>query len=115
MNQEPITSLKGIGEKTGALFKRLGIETVEELLHAYPRAYDAYEPAIPVGQVQEGKLCTVCGQLLRTATVRRFQNMQVIVTVVKDLTGSLQLTWFNMPYLRSSLQMGGCCFLGERR
>ena len=106
MNQEPITSLKGIGEKTGALFKRLGIETVEELLHAYPRAYDAYEPAIPVGQVQEGKLCTVCGQLLRTATVRRFQNMQVIVTVVKDLTGSLQLTWFNMPYLRSSLQMG---------
>ncbi len=106
MNQEPITSLKGIGEKTGALFKRLGIETVEDLLHDYPRAYDVYEPAIPVGQVQEGRICTVCGQLLRTATVRRFQNVQVIVTVVKDLTGSLSLTWFNMPYLRSALQMG---------
>lgn len=24
MNQEPITSLKGIGEKTGALFQKLG-------------------------------------------------------------------------------------------
>ena len=106
MNQEPITSLKGIGEKTGALFKRLGIETVEDLLHDYPRAYDVYEPAIPVGQVQEGRICTVCGQLLRTATVRRFQNVQVIVTVVKDLTGSLSLPWFNMPYLRSALQMG---------
>ena len=106
MNQEPITSLKGIGEKKGALFKRLGIETVEDLLHDYPRAYDVYEPAIPVGQVQEGRICTVCGQLLRTATVRRFQNVQVIVTVVKDLTGSLSLTWFNMPYLRSALQMG---------
>ena len=106
MNQEPITRLKGIGEKTGALFKRLGIETVEDLLHDYPRAYDVYEPAIPVGQVQEGRICTVCGQLLRTATVRRFQNVQVIVTVVKDLTGSLSLTWFNMPYLRSALQMG---------
>ena len=106
MNQEPITSLKGIGEKTGALFKRLGIETVEDLLHDYSRAYDVYEPAIPVGQVQEGRICTVCGQLLRTATVRRFQNVQVIVTVVKDLTGSLSLTWFNMPYLRSALQMG---------
>lgn len=106
MNQEPITSLKGIGEKTGALFKRLGIETVEDLLHDYPRAYDVYEPAIPVGQVQEGRICTVCGQLLRTATVRQFQNVQVIVTVVKDLTGSLSLTWFNMPYLRSVLQMG---------
>ena len=33
MNQEPITSLKGIGEKTGALFQKLGIETVGDLLH----------------------------------------------------------------------------------
>ncbi len=106
MNQEPITSLKGIGEKTGALFKRLGVETVEDLLHDYPRAYDAYGPPVPVGQVQEGKVCTVCGQLLKTATVRRYQNMQVIVTIVKDLTGSLQLTWFNMPYLKNTLQMG---------
>ena len=32
--------------------------------------------------------------------------MQVIVTVVRDLTGTLQLTWFNMPYLRTALQMG---------
>lgn len=106
MNQEPITSLKGIGEKTGALFKRLGVETVEDLLHDYPRAYDTYGPPVPVGQVQEGKVCTVCGQLLKTATVRRYQNMQVIVTIVKDLTGSLQLTWFNMPYLKNTLQMG---------
>ena len=106
MNQEPVTSLKGIGEKTGALFRRLGVETVEDLLHDYPRAYDAYEPPVAIGQVKEGGMCTVCGQLLKTATVRRFQNMQVIVTVVRDLTGTLQLTWFNMPYLRTALQTG---------
>lgn len=106
MNQEPVTSLKGIGEKTGALFRRLGVETVEDLLHDYPRAYDTYEPPVAIGQVKEGGMCSVCGQLLKTATVRRFQNMQVIVTVVRDLTGTLQLTWFNMPYLRTALQMG---------
>ena len=106
MNQEPVTSLKGIGEKTGALFRRLGVETVEDLLHDYPRAYDAYEPPVAIGQVKEGGMCSVCGQLLKTATVRRFQNMQVIVTVVRDLTGTLQLTWFNMPYLRTALQTG---------
>ena len=43
MNQEPVTSLKGIGEKTAGLFARLGVCTVEDLLHDYPRAYDAYE------------------------------------------------------------------------
>ena len=106
MNQESVTSLKGIGEKTAALFKRLGVETVKDLLHNYPRAYDAYNPPVPMGQVEEGKIFTVCGQLLKTATVRRSNNIQVIITVVKDLTGSLQLTWFNMPYLRGTLQMG---------
>ena len=78
MNQEPVTSLKGIGEKTGALFRRLGVETIEDLLHDYPRAYEAYEPALPIGQAEEGKLCTVSGQLLKTADVRRFQNMRLM-------------------------------------
>lgn len=106
MNQESITVLKGIGDKTAALFKKLGVETVEELLHNYPRAYDAFEEPVPVGQVREGQIQTVSGQLLKTASVRRFKNMQIIVTTVKDLTGSLQLTWYNMPYLRTVLQMG---------
>lgn len=106
MNQEPITNLKGIGEKSGSLFKKLGVETVEELLHYYPRAYDAYEAPVPVGQVREGSIAAVSGQLLKTASVRRFKNIQVIVTTVKDMTGGLTLTWFNMPYLRTTLQMG---------
>lgn len=87
MNQEPITSLKGIGEKTDSLFKKLGVETVEDLLHYYPRAYDAYEEPVPIGDVREGGIAAVSGQLLKTASVRRFKNMQVIVTTVKDMTG----------------------------
>lgn len=106
MNQEPITSLKGIGEKSGTLFRKLGVETVEDLLHDYPRAYDAYEPPIPVAQVREGGIVAVSGQLLKTAGMRRFKNMQIIVTTVRDMTGGLTLTWFNMPYLRATLQMG---------
>lgn len=106
MNHQPITSLKGIGEKTAALFARLGVETVEELLHDYPRAYDAYEEPEPIGQVKEETITAVSGQLLKSASVRRFKNIQVIVTTVKDLTGSLQLTWYNLPYLASTLQMG---------
>lgn len=106
MNQDSITSLKGIGEKSGGLFKKLGVETVEDLLHYYPRAYDAYEEPVPISDVREGSIVAVSGQLLKTASVRRFKNMQVIVTTVKDMTGGLQLTWFNMPYLRTTLQMG---------
>ena len=38
MNQEPVTSLKGIGEKTAGLFARLGVHTVEDLLHKFEEA-----------------------------------------------------------------------------
>ena len=69
MNQEPITKLKGIGEKSGSLFKKLGVETVEELLHYYPRAYDAYEAPVPVGQVREGSVAAVSGQLLKLSLI----------------------------------------------
>ena len=106
MNQQSIQTLKGIGEKSAALFGKLGVETVEDLLHYYPRAYDVCEEPMPLGQVREGAVQAVSGQLLKTASVRRFKNMQVIVAVVKDMTGSLQLTWYNMPYLRTTLQMG---------
>ena len=101
MNQEPVTSLKGIGEKTAGLFARLGVCTVEDLLHDYPRAYDAYEEE-PFVASRENTTAAVAGQLLKTPSVRRFKNIQVIVATVKDMTGSLQLTWYNMPYLRNT-------------
>lgn len=106
MNQQPIESLKGIGEKTGSLFRKLGVTTVEELLHYYPRAYDAYEEAVPVGQIREGQILAVCGMLTKSASVSRVRNLQIITTAVKDLTGTLKLTWFNMPYLCSTLKVG---------
>ena len=43
MNREPIDTLKGIGDKTGKLFYKVGVETVDDLLEYYPRAYDTYE------------------------------------------------------------------------
>lgn len=48
----------------------------------------------------------ISGQLMKTPSVRRFKNIQVIITDVRDMTGALQLTWYNMPYLRNVLQMG---------
>ena len=37
-SSEPISSLKGIGEKTGKLFEKLGVITIDDLLSYYPRA-----------------------------------------------------------------------------
>ena len=42
----PITSIKGIGEKTAMLFHRVGVHTVGELLSYYPITYDMYQEPV---------------------------------------------------------------------
>ena len=105
-NQESICSLKGIGDKTAKLFEKLGIHTIEELIHDYPRAYQAYDPPVSIGELEESQIQAVAGILQKDASVRRFQRIQVITVSLKDQTGSVQLTWYNMPFLRNTLQSG---------
>ena len=52
-NSEPVSSLKGIGEKPENYLKSWGSSTIDDLLSYYPRAYDTYEPPVPVGQLKE--------------------------------------------------------------
>ena len=106
MNEQPVNSLKGIGEKTGKLFEKLGILTVEDLLEYYPRAYDAYDPPVAIGQLKPDTVMAVEGMLYKTVDVKRYNHIQVVTTTLKDLTGTLQLTWYNMPYLHATLKAG---------
>ncbi len=53
MNQQPIYQSERNWRKNRKLFAKLGVETVEELLHDYPRAYDAYEEPVPIGNLRE--------------------------------------------------------------
>lgn len=106
MNQKSIYTLKGIGDKTGKLFEKLDIHTIDQLLHYYPRAYDTYEDPLPLGQLKADTIQTAEGILLKTADLVRHGHMQVVTASLKDLTGVLQLVWFNMPYLRGTLKAG---------
>ena len=106
LNQEPISSLKGIGDKTAALFEKLGVYTVADLLAYYPRAYDAFEEPVAIGQLKENSVMAVQSALVKHADLLRFNHMQVVSLQLKDLTGSLQVSWYNMPYMRANLKPG---------
>ena len=106
MQQASITTIKGIGEKTAKLFGKLGVETVEELLHYYPRAYDTFCEPKPVSELQPDTMAAVEGMLQKTADVIRYGHMQVTTVPLRDISGTLTLTWYNMPYLRGTLKAG---------
>lgn len=106
MNDEPLRSLKGIGEKTEKLFAKVGVTTLRQLLHYYPREYDQYTSPVPVSAVRAGTTCAVRGMIVNSPSVKGNQRKSVILLELVQDSVRLQLTWFNMPFLRSTLKKG---------
>lgn len=109
-DRTPITQLKGIGEKTAKLFAKIGIYTVEDLLVYYPRDYETFKEALTIAQAPTGSvnavLATVCGN----PTVKKVRNLTIINILIKDNSctngAAMQLTFFNMPFLKNVLKPG---------
>lgn len=109
-----IGELKGVGAKTEQIFTKLDIYTVGDLIRYYPRGYDIYEKAIPISEAEEGKTVTVTGSVYGRVQVGGSRNMQVTTLYLKDLTGTLKVIWYRMPFLRSTLSSGGVITLRGR-
>lgn len=104
--QSKISELKGIGEKTEKLFQKMGVYTVGDLIRYYPRGYDVYEEPVSVGELEEGKIQAVTGVIYGRVQTGGNRGMQVTTTYIKDLTGTLKVIWFRMPFLRNTLKSG---------
>lgn len=104
--QDSIRKLKGVGEKTEALFQKINVRTIGDLLHDYPRNYDIYEKAVSISGLQGREKAAITATITGTVDVKKVNNLTVISTVVADLTGKCRLTWFNMPFLRNTLKRG---------
>lgn len=68
-----IGDLKGIGEKTKKLFKKINVHTVGDLIRYYPHGYDVYEEAVPISELEEDKIQTVTGAIYGRVTDIRKQ------------------------------------------
>lgn len=111
---ERISSLKGIGEKTEQLFRRAGVNTVGDLIRYYPRGFEIFEEPVPIGSLEEGKVSAVAGTVFGRIQVSGSQRIQVTTLHLKDLTGTLKVIWFRMPFLKNTLGKGGMLILRGR-
>ena len=103
-----LRELKGVGEKTEKLFQKLGIQTTDDLLHYYPRNYDAYDEPGEISSLKENTVVAVKGTITTGVYVNKIRNLQVISITVADATGRLPVVWFNASYLKNTLKKGSC-------
>ena len=101
-----ITRIKGIGEKTAELLKKIEIETVNDALLYYPRTYIQFPEVKSVCEAYEGEIAAVIGKVVSTPIVKKVRAMQLTVTTIGDSNAKMNLVWFRMPYIKNSLTVG---------
>lgn len=103
---DAITSIKGIGDKTSEAFARLGIFTIDDLLHTYPRNYLTYGEPIAIKDTSVGERQAVFAVISSYVDVRKIRSLSITSITVKDASGTMRITWFNSPFLRNVLHRG---------
>ncbi len=111
----PVTKIKGIGEKKAALFKKLGVTSVGDLISYYPRAYDNWSAITPISEVQHGERVVIRARLAAAvSTVRISGGRLMSKATVCDDSGYMNLVFFNNKYIDSMLRYGEeYCFMGK--
>lgn len=106
MKNMDIRSLKGVGDKTAALFEKLHIFTAEDLVQYYPRDYEQFSEPVPLTSAQPEELVTVEGVLAGNVATRHVRGLSITTFQASCEGEILHLTYFNMPYLKNSLKRG---------
>lgn len=85
---------------------KMGIDTVGELLHHYPKRYIDRSRVEPIRELRAGQYATVIATV-RKVSKRQTRRHQTMVTVtLYDKTGLLDLTFFNQPWLATLYKEG---------
>lgn len=104
---DPITVLNGIGEKTAVFYHKLNIYTVNDLIKHYPRDYEEWRDIVNIGELRANQVHAIRAMVISAPqTIHIRKNMSITTVRVRDGSGACDITYFNMPYIRNSIQPG---------
>lgn len=95
--------LKGVGPKLWTGLRKLGLETVEDVLWYLPRRYDDRRNLPRIRDLKPGAAATVRGRIIELKTRPISGGRVILRAVISDGTGSMALTWFNQPWVARRL------------
>ena len=105
--KKSIRNLKGIGDARAALFHRLGIFTIGDVITHYPREYEDRSKMKKLAELQDGEQCSFEGTIAsKVVESRPRRNLLVSRVNIMDETGMIHGIWFNQGYLKKSLNVG---------
>ncbi|MBE7549629.1 MAG: ATP-dependent DNA helicase RecG [Anaerolineales bacterium] len=101
-----VTRLPGIKEAMAKKLANLGVRTISDFLSLYPRRYDDYRQLKPINQLRYGEEVTIIAQVWETRQRDTRNGRPIITSTLSDGTATIEVTWFNQPWLAQKLQPG---------
>jgi ATP-dependent DNA helicase RecG len=104
---QKVQFVKGVGPVRCEQLRRLGIETVRDLLFHFPRAYEDLSDIRTISQLAEGPLQTVRGEIVEIEG-KSLPDGRCVVSVVLSDGGKhcLEGVWFNQPHAARRFRFG---------
>jgi len=108
---QPVADVPGVGEKRAALFARLDVHNVADLIRHLPHRYSYEAGHLPIRELPIDAVATATGQVAACRWVPgrggygRGPKGRFQATVIDD-TGTLDVVWFNARWLTNKIVAG---------
>ena len=107
MQQTPLKYIKGVGEKRELLLKKMNINSLDELVHYFPRAYIDFSNPTPIPKLIPGAVACFRAFIGYTPVKNEIRRgMTIYKTLLVDGEYSVHMSIFNNAYLAESLIEG---------
>ena len=103
---DSIKELPGVGELTAEAFKRLGVNTIENLLFFLPFRIEDRSNLLSINALTYGQEAVISGEIVNIHSRRTKRGSLMIIAKIKDETGTVNAVWFNQRFLLSQLKAG---------
>ncbi len=101
-----VTRLQSVGPAYAKKLQRLGVVKVGDLLSLYPRRYDDYSKLKSISQLMYGEEVTLLLTVGETRTREIRGGLTITNVLLADPTGTIQVAFFNQPWLQQQLKSG---------
>ncbi len=106
-NEFALKYIKGVGEKREEMLKKLGINTLYELVHFYPRTYLDFSQLTDIVSIVPDTVCAFSAVVGYDPTEHHIKKgMTLYKTLVTDGVAGVHITIFNSRFLADSLKQG---------
>jgi len=103
----PIESFPRVSAAYQKRLNRLGIKTIEDLLHHFPFRYDDLSKISKIADLKINEIATIRGEIINIKILRTFKKkMWLVEALIKDDSGTTRAVWYNQPFLIRAYRKG---------